>query len=268
MRPPRLLTTSSTVLVPVANATYLTGPRAIPSQPCTTPGPGPPSPRAPAATIAARTQIPTVAYRRLRILASRLASREDYACRARKGPSARLRQRRVDLTRQRGDLLGQLLVLPGQVRVGREELLELVGLGLQRGDSFRRVPLYLVVPLLGRHGGNLVPLGLARLRQQDQRRRVGGLGGEAEIQEDERFRVPVVDERDGVEDDPGCNDERLADDVLRRAKEASSALGRTAKGILAEGAVLLLGHGASVHRQADTDLTRVSSSQRASTLPK
>jgi len=71
----------------------------------------------------------------------------------------------------------------------------------------------------------LVAVGLTRLREQDQRRRVRGLRREDEVQEDERFRVPVVDERDRVERDPQRDDDRLADDVARRPEEARSLLG-------------------------------------------
>ena len=108
------------------------------------------------------------------------------------------------------------------------------------------------MPLLDCLAGEFVPLGLPSLGKQDQRRRVGRLRGEAEVEEDERLGVPVVHERDGVEHDPACNENRLADDVLRRAEEASSAFGRTAEGILTEGAVLLLGHPPRVGRQADS----------------
>src|SRR5207245_5168286 len=191
---------------------------------------------------AVRTEIPTIANRRLRIFASRLASRRKYACRARKGPSGWLRQRCVDLTGQRGHLLGELLVLSRQIRIGCEQLLELVRLGLQRRDPCGGVALHVIVPLLGRHRGDFVPLGLPSLREEDQRRRVGGLRGEGEIQQDEWIRIPVGADRDGVERDPDDHDDRLPDDVLRRAEEASRLLSRTAKRILTEGAVLLLGH--------------------------
>jgi hypothetical protein len=45
-----------------------------------------------------------------------------------------------------------------------------------------------LVHLLDRLAVQLVPLGLSRLREQDQRRGVGGLRREREVQEDERVR--------------------------------------------------------------------------------
>src|SRR6201996_8143078 len=40
------------------------------------------------------------------------------------------------------------------------------------------------------------------LGEQDQRGRVGGLGGKGQVEQDERVRVPVVDPGHDVEDDP------------------------------------------------------------------
>jgi hypothetical protein len=49
----------------------------------------------------------------------------------------------------------------------------------------------------------------------------------------------VTNHRDRVDDNPERDDDRLADDVLRRPKEPSSLLGPTTKGVLTEGAVVL-----------------------------
>ena len=62
--------------------------------------------------------------------------------------------------------------------------------------------LELRVPLVDHVAVHLVAVGLARLREQDQRRGVGGLRREDEVEQDERVRVPVVDQRHRVEDDP------------------------------------------------------------------
>src|SRR5713226_3093055 len=79
-----------------------------------------------------------------------------------------LGEERVDLRRQVGDLLCQLLVLQRELGVRLEQLEELVGLRL-RGS------LQPTVALLDSIGVELVTVSLARLREQDQRRRVGSL---------------------------------------------------------------------------------------------
>jgi hypothetical protein len=50
----------------------------------------------------------------------------------------------------------------------------------------------------------------------------------------------VVADREAVQRDPDDHDERLPDDVLRRAEEARRALSTAPEGVLAEGAVMLL----------------------------
>lgn len=92
-------------------------------------------------------------------------------------------EERVDLLRQVGDLLGQLLVLLRKVGVRLEQLKDLVGLRL-------RSPLEPALILLDSLGMHLVAIGLARLGEQDQRRSISGLEGEQEVQGDERVHVP------------------------------------------------------------------------------
>jgi len=55
----------------------------------------------------------------------------------------------VDLPREFGNLLGQFLVLARQLRVGLEEVGELVGLHLDRGDPLLREAHLFVVVLIG-----------------------------------------------------------------------------------------------------------------------
>jgi hypothetical protein len=76
----------------------------------------------------------------------------------------------VDLARELGDLFRQLLVLTRQLRVRLEEPGQLVGLDLDRGHSLLGVAHLLLVVLLGALFDVLVAVGLARLREQDQRR--------------------------------------------------------------------------------------------------
>jgi hypothetical protein len=92
---------------------------------------------------------------------------------------------------------------------------------------------------------------LSGLREQDQRRCIGRLSGEREVEQDERVRVPAEAEGERVERDPSHNDERLADDVLRRAEEPRCSFGRAPERVLAEGAVVLGSHRSRLRLRAD-----------------
>src|SRR5690242_13878817 len=93
-----------------------------------------------------------------------------------------LRQQRMDLARELRDLLGQVLVLLRQGRVGLEQVDEPVRLPLHTFLEPR-------VALVRAVAQELVPVRLTGLGEQDQRRRVGSLGGEDQVQEDERPRI-------------------------------------------------------------------------------
>src|SRR5581483_4660203 len=88
---------------------------------------------------------------------------------------------RVDLARQRLDLLGQGFVLLSQGRVRLDQALQICGLGLDRRLSILHVLHDFFAVRLEVIERVLVSLRLARLRKQDQRRRVGGLGREQEV---------------------------------------------------------------------------------------
>jgi hypothetical protein len=66
----------------------------------------------------------------------------------------------------------------------------------------------------------LVTVGLAVLGEQDQRRGVGGLGGEAQVEQDERIGIPVTNDPDDIEGDPDEHRQRLADQVAPGAQKA------------------------------------------------
>src|SRR5438477_6362761 len=150
------------------------------------PGPGP----APNAAVATATKQPTPTARPSRIRLRISASLEDFCCnytrRGRKGPSGGLRQRRMDLTGQRRDLLRQFLVLARQRRVRLEQCRELVRFRLDRGDAALARLLLALTMLLGELCRRLVPGRLACLREEDQRRGVRSLRREREVEEDER----------------------------------------------------------------------------------
>ena len=65
----------------------------------------------------------------------------------------------------------------------------------------------------------LVAIGLPRLREQDQRRRVGGLKTERQVQENEGVEVKFDNPRN-IQTDPDHNKKRLRDEEERGAKEA------------------------------------------------
>ena len=91
----------------------------------------------------------------------------------------------ADLSGQRLDLLRQLHVLPRQVGVGGEELLELVRLALDRSLALLDPPHDCVAVLLRTAERDLVALGLAGLREENQRRGVRRLRREDEVEENE-----------------------------------------------------------------------------------
>src|ERR1051326_7108175 len=166
--------------------------------------------------------------------------------------SLAIRQQVMNLLRERRDLLGQLLVLTREIGVRREQLRQLVGLRLDHLDALLGRLRLLVVSLLGRQLLELVPVRLARLREQDQRRGIGGLRREREIQEDERVRIPAERDSCGVDRDPHGHEDRLAEDVLRRSEEPRGLLGAAAERVLSERAVVLGAHEASVEGAADS----------------
>jgi hypothetical protein len=119
-------------------------------------------------------------------------------------------------------LLGELLVLVEHPRLALLEALHALGLHL---TVLRQL---LVV--------NVVAVGLPGLGQQDQRRGVGGLQREQQVERDERVPVPGdrVRQRQRVQGDPEGDDERLPDDEPRRAEEARESLGENAEAVTAE----------------------------------
>ena len=70
---------------------------------------------------------------------------------------------------------------------------------------------------------HLVAVGLTGLRQQNQRRGIGGLGREGEVEQNERIDVELGP-AGGVDPDPQRDDKRLRDQECRRAEEAGEIL--------------------------------------------
>src|SRR5207344_3557225 len=80
-------------------------------------------------------------------------------------------------------------------------------------------------------GLGTVPQLLAVLGQQDQRGGVGGLGGEGQVQQDERVRVPTQGDDDDVDEDPDGDDDGLDDEEAGRAEVAGDGLAELAEGV-------------------------------------
>src|SRR5699024_9981760 len=79
--------------------------------------------------------------------------------------------------------------------------------------------------------GVLVPVLLAVLREQDQRRGVGGLGGEREVEQDEGVGVEAKRDDGDVEDDPDDHHDRLDQQVGAGAEEPGDGLAVAADGV-------------------------------------
>ena len=79
----------------------------------------------------------------------------------------------------------------------------------------------------------LVAVRLAGLGQQDERRGVGGLQAERQIEQDERIDIEMEDAR-RVECDPHPDHDRLADEKHRRAEKPCKTLRLESEPIVAE----------------------------------
>src|ERR1043166_5534811 len=94
--------------------------------------------------------------------------------------------------------LGQAHVLDEELRLARADGFAVLGVGV---------------------GERLVACCLPRLCEQDERRRVGGLEREREVEQDKRVWVEVNQQLEAVEYDPERDENRLADEVLGRAEK-------------------------------------------------
>ncbi len=79
----------------------------------------------------------------------------------------------------------------------------------------------------------LVAVGLPGLRQQDQRRRIGGLQRKGEIEQDEGIEVETHPARE-IGDHPQQDQDRLGDQKHRRAEKPREALGLEGEPVIAE----------------------------------
>jgi hypothetical protein len=86
---------------------------------------------------------------------------------------------------------------------------------------------------------NVVAIRLTRLSQQNEWGRVGGLGGEHEVQEDERVGIPSERDHKGIERDPHQDERGLPDDEFGGAEEPREAFGQNPEAISAERAMMV-----------------------------
>src|SRR6266852_6029592 len=132
-------------------------------------------------------------------------------------------QAAVDIVGELLDPLAQLLREARELRVLAEQLEDLRRLLLRQFLSLEaRLRERLAVLRVG-IDECLVSIGLPRLGEQDERRRVGGLQAEGEVQEDEGIDVEAREPR-GVGGDPDRHHDRLPDEEGRRPEEAGEAL--------------------------------------------
>ena len=85
-------------------------------------------------------------------------------------------------------------------------------------------------------GVRLVPIGLARLCQQNERSGVGSLQTEREVKENEWINVKMRD-ADDVQNNPNCDDDGLRNQEDRRAEEAGERLRLERKPVVAENCI-------------------------------
>src|SRR5262249_47723220 len=83
-------------------------------------------------------------------------------------------------------------------------------------------------------GVRLVAVGLARLREQDERRGLGGLEAGGEVQQDEGIHIELHPPND-IHHHPDKDDDRLENQKYRRAKKPRESLGLQRKPIVAKG---------------------------------
>src|SRR5262249_10386950 len=83
-------------------------------------------------------------------------------------------------------------------------------------------------------GVSLIAVGLPSLRQQDERRRIGCLRAEGQVQQDKGVQVKLR-HSGHVEDDPDRYDERLGAQEYGGPKEACEGLSFDAEPVIPEG---------------------------------
>ena len=107
----------------------------------------------------------------------------------------------------RGHDIGKRQAHRGEL--AREELCVRLGACRYRPVAFDARPVAVVLPVLG---------------EQDERRGVGGLGREGQVEQDERVWIPVVYQAHRVEGDPRGHEDRLPEQETSGTEEPGDRL--------------------------------------------
>jgi hypothetical protein len=136
----------------------------------------------------------------------------------------------------RGERFDALAEFPGQFRKG--------GILAHQFQELRRLLRGDQLPLFAGHGQRFavlgigigvgfVAIGLAGLREQDQRCGVGRLEAESEVEEDERINIEMEEPGD-IDDDPDGHDHSLRHEEERRPEKPRESLGFQGKPIVSK----------------------------------
>jgi hypothetical protein len=140
----------------------------------------------------------------------------------------------VQLTGQAGDVFGEVFGHFGEAGVLLQQFKQLRGvlrgLGLALGIGLCQRFTVLRIGI----GLRLVAGGLTGLCQQNQRRGVGRLQAESEVQQDERVNVEGGHAKH-VQADPQQHNQSLRAEKHRRTEEPRKRLGAQGEGVVAEG---------------------------------
>src|SRR5260221_892473 len=141
--------------------------------------------------------------------------------------------RSVDFRRQHRHMLGQRLDRFGNFGVLPHHLKQQRLLLGRLSHSLLTGTMEILAMLGVGDGVHLVPVGLSRLRQKNERCRIGSLQAESEIEQDEGIKVEV-DKADDIEDDPDGNEDGLADQKDRGSEKAGKVLRLEGEPVVAE----------------------------------
>lgn len=135
--------------------------------------------------------------------------------------------------RQGLEPLGQDFDRFGQLRVLLEHIDQECRLLGRKGLALIAGARYVFAVLGIRFRMCFVAIRLSGLGEQDQRRGIGGLQAEGEVQENKRVNVELGPAHE-INDDPERHDDGLADEKYRRTKKPREGLGFEREPIIAE----------------------------------
>jgi hypothetical protein len=125
----------------------------------------------------------------------------------------------VDLSQVAGQLVQE--VVHGGLELADAGTCGAMRVAVPGDEVLQRDPVHAVVVL----GGDPVDVGLPVLTEQDQWGGVGSLGGEDQVEQDERVRVPALGEGEQVGGDSGSHDHCLDDDKSPGSEHRGDVVG-------------------------------------------